>query len=442
MASSPPMRASPRVAKRFAAIGIPSTAETRRAYRDMLISAVGIGESISGVILFDETIRQSTSGGVPISEYLAAHGVLPGIKVDRGAEQLAGFPGERVTEGLDGLRDRLAEYRALGARFAKWRAVIAVDAALPSRACLLANAHALARYAAMCQESGIVPIVEAEVLMDGDHTLGRCFEVTEALLRAVFDELAIQRVALELHGPQIEHGAPRNLVHSEGDSSDHRRGHHCVSSANGASGSSRRRLSLRRTGADRGNRTPQCYGGAGASPMAAYLLVRSRSPGGRAPHLAGQGVKRCCGSADLSSPGEMQRSGIGWRVLRRLGSRTTGWTSGSLNTRWELHAGRQCSGQGGRDQRDRGADSAAFRRTRARRLWCDPDNQVTPPPLLSAVAGLSHEVRIRGARDRNIAARDQRIPSVPPVHRTRAHRSGRPRSAVRPPAGSRTSRRN
>lgn len=187
----------PTLAKRFAAIGIPSTAEARRAYRDMLISAVGIGESISGVILFDETIRQSTSGGVPISEYLAAHGVLPGIKVDRGAEQLAGFPGERVTEGLDGLRDRLAEYRALGARFAKWRAAIAVGAALPSRACLLANAHALARYAALCQESGIVPIVEAEVLMDGDHTLGRCFEVTEALLRAVFDELAIQRVALD-----------------------------------------------------------------------------------------------------------------------------------------------------------------------------------------------------------------------------------------------------
>lgn len=187
----------PTVANRFAATGIPSTAETRRAYRDMLVSAAGIGESISGVILVDETIRQSTSGGVLIPEYLAARGVLPGIKVDRGAEPLAGFPGERVTEGLDGLRDRLAEYRALGARFAKWRAVIAVDARLPSSACLMANAHALARYAAMCQESGIVPIVEAEVLMDGDHTLERCYEVTDALLRAVFDELAIQRVALD-----------------------------------------------------------------------------------------------------------------------------------------------------------------------------------------------------------------------------------------------------
>jgi fructose-bisphosphate aldolase class I len=188
---------TPTISKRFAAVGVPSTAETRRAYREMLFGAAGIEESLSGVILFDETLRQSTSQGLPFPEHLVAHGLLPGIKVDRGAKPLAGFPGERVTEGLDDLRERLAEYRSLGARFAKWRAVIAVDAELPSTACLSANAHALARYASMCQESGVVSIVEPEVLMDGDQTLERCFEVTEATLRAVFTDLAEQHVALD-----------------------------------------------------------------------------------------------------------------------------------------------------------------------------------------------------------------------------------------------------
>jgi fructose-bisphosphate aldolase class I len=163
----------------------------------MLLGGDGIGDVLSGVILYDETIRQSTSRGVPFPEHLAAQGVLPGIKVDRGATPLAGFRGERVTEGLDGLRERLAEYRTLGARFAKWRAVIAINDELPTTACVVVNAHALARYAALCQEAEVVPIVEPEVLMHGSHTLDRCFDVTEYVLRVVFTELAVQRVALE-----------------------------------------------------------------------------------------------------------------------------------------------------------------------------------------------------------------------------------------------------
>jgi fructose-bisphosphate aldolase class I len=183
--------------KRFDAVGIPSTPETRHAYREMLFGAEGIGDSLSGVILFDETICQSTANGVPFPEHLAAQGVLSGIKVDGGAHPLAGFPGETVTEGLDGLRQRLGEYRTLGARFAKWRAVIAVAAELPTTACVLANAHALARYAALCQEAGLIPIVEPEVLMDGNHTLERCLAATESMLRALFSSLATQRVELE-----------------------------------------------------------------------------------------------------------------------------------------------------------------------------------------------------------------------------------------------------
>jgi fructose-bisphosphate aldolase, class I len=183
--------------KRFDAAGVASTPDTRHAYRDMLFGAEGIGESISGVILFDETIHQATVNGVAFTEHLRAQGVLPGIKVDGGAHPLAGFPGETVTEGLDGLRGRLIDYRALGARFAKWRAVITVAAALPTTGCVMANAHALARYAALCQEVGLVPIVEPEVLMDGDHTLDRCRVVTELVLRAVFANLAAQRVELE-----------------------------------------------------------------------------------------------------------------------------------------------------------------------------------------------------------------------------------------------------
>lgn len=185
------------IEKRLRSIDLESTEERRREYRDILFTTAGIGESISGVILFDETIRQSTADGTPFPEALRAQGVIPGIKVDTGAKPLAGFPGELVTEGLDGLRARLDEYVSLGARFAKWRAVISIGGERPSDTCIEANAHALARYAALVQEAGLVPIVEPEVLMDGDHTLERCAEVTAATLRSVFEQLARQRVVLE-----------------------------------------------------------------------------------------------------------------------------------------------------------------------------------------------------------------------------------------------------
>jgi fructose-bisphosphate aldolase class I len=183
--------------KRFASLGIPQTVEARRAYRELIVTTPGLGECIGGAILFDETIRQQKSDGTPLVKVLIEAGIIPGIKVDAGAKELAGHPGEKVTEGLDGLRDRLAEYVRMGARFAKWRAVIAIGDGIPSQGCIEANAQALARYAALCQEAGLVPVVEPEVLMDGDHTLERCFEVTEKVLREVFCQLYTQRVMLE-----------------------------------------------------------------------------------------------------------------------------------------------------------------------------------------------------------------------------------------------------
>lgn len=188
---------TPTMAKRLAAIGLESTEELRRTYRGMLFSTPHIEESISGVILFDETIRQKTDEGVPIPELLVRAGVIPGIKVDAGTKPLAGFPDEVVTEGLDGLRPRLEEYAALGARFAKWRAVIRIGDGRPSTTCIESNAHALARYAALAQEAGLTPIVEPEVLMDGTHSLERCAEVTLATLRSVYEQLAVHRVVLE-----------------------------------------------------------------------------------------------------------------------------------------------------------------------------------------------------------------------------------------------------
>jgi fructose-bisphosphate aldolase class I len=183
--------------RRFAQFGIAQTEESRRAYREMIVTTPGLSASISGMILYDETIRQATAEGTPFLSILADAGILPGIKVDIGAKALAGFPGERVTEGLDGLRTRLESYRELGARFAKWRAVIVLDDGYASCGCIEANAQALARYAALCQEVGLVPIVEPEVLMDGDHSLSSCAKVTNEVLRTVFNQLSIQRVLLE-----------------------------------------------------------------------------------------------------------------------------------------------------------------------------------------------------------------------------------------------------
>jgi fructose-bisphosphate aldolase class I len=188
---------NPTCNKRFAKLGIPQTVEARRSYRELIVTTSNLGECISGVILYDETIRQQKKDGTPFIKVIKDAGIIPGIKVDAGAKDLAGHPGEKITEGLDGLRERLAEYSQMGARFAKWRAVIAVGDGIPSRSCIEANAQALARYAALCQEAGLVPVVEPEVLMDGDHTLGRCCEVTEEVLRTVFNQLYTQRVMLE-----------------------------------------------------------------------------------------------------------------------------------------------------------------------------------------------------------------------------------------------------
>jgi len=183
--------------KRFAALGVECTEETRRAYRGLLVTAPGIEEAISGYILYDETIRQATDEGMAFPQVLSSKGIIPGIKVDTGAKDLALHPGEKVTEGLDGLRDRLAEYFELGARFAKWRAVIAIGEGMPSQACLVANAHALARYAALCQEANIVPMVEPEILLEGDHSIERCYEVSVQAWTILFEQMKEQGVALE-----------------------------------------------------------------------------------------------------------------------------------------------------------------------------------------------------------------------------------------------------
>ena len=188
---------SPTCNQRFAKLGIPQTEEARRAYRELIVTTPGLGESISGVILYDETIRQHLKNGTPFVQAITEAGIISGIKVDTGAKDMASHAGEKITEGLDGLRARLAEYAQMGARFAKWRAVIAVGDGIPSMGCIEANAQALARYAALCQEAGLVPVVEPEVLMDGGHTLEASSEVTEKVLRTVFNQLYTQGVTLE-----------------------------------------------------------------------------------------------------------------------------------------------------------------------------------------------------------------------------------------------------
>lgn len=188
---------TPTCNKRFAKLGIPQNEDARRAYREMILTTPGLGKFISGAILYDETIRQSTKKGIPLIRVAKDAGIIPGIKVDAGTKDIPGHPGEKITEGLDGLGERLKEYFQMGARFAKWRGVITIGEGIPSRACIEANAQLLARYAALCQEAGLVPIVEPEVLMDGKHTLQRCYDVTEEVLRTVFNELYTQGVLLE-----------------------------------------------------------------------------------------------------------------------------------------------------------------------------------------------------------------------------------------------------
>jgi fructose-bisphosphate aldolase class I len=201
------------IKKRFDSIGVESTEEKRRFYRQLLFTTPGMEEYIGGVILYDETIRQSADDGTSFPELLSSKGVIPGIKVDTGAHDMAGFPGEKVTEGLDGLRGRLEEYRGLGARFAKWRAVITIGDGIPTDACIRANAHALARYAALCQEAGLVPIVEPEVLMDADNTLEVCWEVTTRTLHETFD--ALHEMTIDLEGTLLK---PNMVIPGKGSS--------------------------------------------------------------------------------------------------------------------------------------------------------------------------------------------------------------------------------
>jgi len=188
---------NPTCNRRFASLAIPQTEENRRSYRELIVTTPDLGDCISGAIFFDETIRQEKKDGTPFIKVILEEGIIPGIKVDIGAKDMAGHSGEKITEGLDGLRDRLDEYFQLGARFAKWRAVIGIGSGIPSRGCIEANTHALARYAGLCQEAGMVPIVEPEVLMDGNHSLERCSALTEEVLRTLFDQLYTQRVVLE-----------------------------------------------------------------------------------------------------------------------------------------------------------------------------------------------------------------------------------------------------
>lgn len=199
----------PTIEKRFNAVNVKSTEESRRAYREMLFTTNGIEEFISGVIMFDETIRQKTGAGMRFTDVLSSKGIIPGIKVDKGTAAMPGFPGEKITAGLDGLRERLNEYRDLGAGFTKWRAVIRIGKDIPSQACMRANAEGLALYAAFSQEAGLVPFVEPEVLMDGDHDIGTCEEVTRSMLAYVFAALREYRVCARGNGAQTEHGVVR-----------------------------------------------------------------------------------------------------------------------------------------------------------------------------------------------------------------------------------------
>ena len=301
---------NPTCNKRFAKLGIPQTVEARRAYREMIVTTPGLGECISGAILYDETIRQQKKDGTPFLKVLTDAGIIPGIKVDTGAKDLAGHPGEKITEGLDGLRDRLKEYFQMGARFAKWRAVIAIGDGIPSRSCIEANAHALARYAALCQEAGLVPVVEPEVLMDGEHTLERCREVTEEALRTVFNQLNCQRVLLEgmiLKPNMVLPGLTCPTARISGRSG---RCHGEVSLAN----CPRRRSGdcvpvgrpIRRTGLG----PFECHECSVqvAAALGAGVFVCPRHPATGFGDLARQGGQRASGTASFASSGQCNRA--------------------------------------------------------------------------------------------------------------------------------------
>ena len=286
------------IKKRFDSIGVENTEPNRQAYRDLLFTTPGAEEYISGVILFDETIRQTALDGTPFPKLLESKGVIPGIKVDQGAKPLALADGETITEGLDGLRERLAEYYSLGARFAKWRATYSISDELPSEYCIWTNAHALARYAALCQEAGIVPIVEPEILQDGTHTIERSYHVSCKVLAALYTELSDQRV--DIAGTLLK----PNMVLSGYEALEPRR---CRGSRRvvaqvllqaRACGGARNRLPLRRTVGRGCDRAPQCHECERPAPVEALVLVRPRVAGTRPEGVArqaraGRGCQAC-----------------------------------------------------------------------------------------------------------------------------------------------------
>ena len=317
------------IKKRFDSIGLDSTEDNRRAYRQMLFTTPGLAEHISGVILFDETIRQSATDGPPFAELLATLGIIPGIKVDTGAKPLAMFPGETVTEGLDGLRERLAHYRELGARFAKWRATIFIGDDIPTDFAILANAHAMARYAALCQEAGVVPIVEPEILMDGDHSIEACGSANGRTLRALYAQLAEHRV--DLAGSLLKvnmvlsgTGAATQAGPSEVAEATIR-----VLRAARACGRRRRRLPVRRPVRCRFHRSPQRDEPICAASVAALVLVRARVAGPVAQGVGRRSRQGAGRPASARPPGADERAGAdgglfgGSGVLRGVGAART-----------------------------------------------------------------------------------------------------------------------
>jgi fructose-bisphosphate aldolase, class I len=308
----------PTLTKRFDTLGVQSTEQSRRTYREMLFTVPGAATFIGGVIMQDETIRQKGSDGTQLIRVLSKQGILPGIKVDTGAKPLAGFPGETVTEGLDGLRDRLREYYGMGARFAKWRAVIHISDALPSRACISTNAHALARYAALCQEQDLVPIVEPEVLMDGSHSIERCEEVTGTVLHAVFGALDQQRVWLErmllkpnmvIAGKECPHQAGVQDVR-----------YAALLASQRARGSTGHRILVGRSGGSGGYCPSECnQPPARAQTMEDQFLLWARTPGSRPRDVAWQGREPGGRPASFIPAGPVQQCRQSREALRRDG---------------------------------------------------------------------------------------------------------------------------
>jgi fructose-bisphosphate aldolase class I len=298
------------IEKRLASIKVANSEENRRAYRDMLFSTKGLGQYVSGVILYDETLRQKSASGTPFPEFLAKNGILPGIKVDTGAKDLALCPGETVTEGLDNLSKRCAEYVKLGAKFAKWRAVINIGKDLPSSTCIAANAHALARYAAICQAAGLVPIVEPEVLMDTDHTIERCEVVTEWTLNAVYDALYRNRVALE--GTVLK---PSMVISGKG----------CPQQAGVAEVAERTVRVLKRTVPGAVSGIVFLSGGQSddeqarrrPAAVAALLFLRPRAAAALAESVEGRGRQRCRRPGGAAAPRAHERSRVRRALQRR-----------------------------------------------------------------------------------------------------------------------------